>query len=303
MRSADDGAIELNTDCLQYCMTEQQRFFFDQQGYLVVPDVLDTPMLDRLLAAADRVDAQERASKGIKAGAMMTKFRTIVEDDIFLELLDCPKTLPLVWDILGWNIQHYISHLIYYPPEARETADLKPGGWHQDGGRPVPEMERPQPRLSLKVAFWLSDVSEIENGGIRIIPGSHKLDRPPDLEREDEILQVTTKAGTAVLFDRRMWHSRGTNISDVTRKVLFLGYSYRWLRGLDYNVIPDEILEKCDPIRRQMLGDGVDVKGWWQPTDADVPLKTWIAEHKGDDYLAQIGQKQWEREKWGQVIE
>ena len=65
-----------------------------------------------------------------------------------------------------------------------------------------------------------------------------------------------------------MWHSRGTNISDLTRKVLFLGYSYRWLRGLDYNVIPDEILEKCDPIRRQMLGDGVDVKGWWQPTEA-----------------------------------
>ena len=52
-----------------------------------------------------------------------------------------------------------------------------------------------------------------------------------------------------------------------------MGYSYRWLRGLDYNLMPPELLEKCDPIRRQLLGDGVDIKGWWQPTDADVPFE------------------------------
>jgi hypothetical protein len=33
------------------------------------------------------------------------------------------------------------------------------------------------------------------------------------------------------------------------------------------------------------LGDGVDVKGWWQPTDADVPLKMWLEENKGEDYV------------------
>ena len=82
-----------------------------------------------------------------------------------------------------------------------------------------------------------------------------------------------------------MWHSRGWNYSDVTRKVLFLGYSYRWLRGLDYNNMPPELLRRCDPIRRQLLGDGVNVKGWWQPTDEDVPLKQWLRKHKGDDYV------------------
>ena len=294
----------MDTTSLQYRMTDEQRDHFDQQGYLVVPDALDDDMLRRLVAASDRVDREEREDKRIDPGALMSKFRTIVEDDVYLELLDWPRTFPLVCDVLGWNIQHYISHLIYYPPEPQANADLKPGGWHQDGGRPVPEMERPQPRLSLKVAFWLSDISRPEHGGIRIIPGSHKWDRPPDVKKDrDDILQVQVPAGTAVLFDRRMWHARGMNTSDLTRKVLFLGYSYRWLRGLDYNLMPEEILQKCDPIRRQLLGDGVDVKGWWQPTDADVPLKTWLTEHMGDDYLKQIGEKQWEREKWGQTIE
>ncbi len=288
---------------LQYCMTDGQREHFEQQGYLIVPDVLNADMLDRLLEASDRVDRAERDRSGLDAQAMTSKFRTIVEDDVFLELLDWPQTLPLIWDILGWNVQHYISHLIYYPAEPEKSADPNPGGWRQDGGRPVPEMERPQPRLSLKIAFWLSDISQLDNGGIRIIPGSHKWDRPPDLSApRDDVVQLQVPAGTAVLFDRRMWHARGHNSSAITRKVLFLGYSYRWLRGLDYNVMPDEILEKCDPIRRQLLGDGVDVKGWWQPTDADVPLKTWLTEHKGADYVDRIGQKQWEREKWGQVI-
>ncbi len=291
----------MNLSSLKFCMTDEQRNQFDQEGYLIVPYALYDDTLVTLVEESYQVDRKERKVRSLNPKALMAKFRTIVENDAFLDLLDWPKTFPLVWDILGWNIQHYISHLIYYPPERKDSADLKPGGWHQDGGRPVPEMERPQPRLSLKVAFWLSDVSEPENGGIRIIPGSHKRDQMPERKPESEFegsIQVCVKAGTAVLFDRRMWHSRGINTSDITRKVLFLGYSYRWLRGLDYNVIPDEVLDKCDPIRRQMLGDGVDVKGWWQPTDADVPLKGWLLENKGEEYLERIGQKQWERDKW-----
>ena len=288
----------MDPDCLQYCMTDEQRHLFDQEGYLIVEEALDADMIGRLAEAGDRVDRRERQSRGLGADELLSKFRTIVEDEVFLDLLDWPKTFPLIWDILGWNVQHYISHLIYYPPE---NDDETGGVWHQDGGRPVPEMERPHPRLSLKVGFWLTDIDDPDRGGIRIVPGSHKRDAAPehrpDLDVEG-MLQLQVKAGTAVLFDRRMWHARGINKSQVTRKVLFLGYSYRWLRGLDYNLIPEEILAKCDPIRRQLLGDGVDVKGWWQPTDEDVPLKGWLLEHKGEEYVEQISEKQWEREKW-----
>ena len=66
----------------------------------------------------------------------------------------------------------------------------------------------------------------------------------------------------------------------MTRKVVFIGYSYRWMRGLDYNLMDEELLERCSPIRRQLLGDGNDIKGWWQPTEEDVPLKGWLAAHR-----------------------
>jgi ectoine hydroxylase-related dioxygenase (phytanoyl-CoA dioxygenase family) len=119
------------------------------------------------------------------------------------------------------------------------------------------------------------------------------VDKPAQRDPEEDpegAIEIKVKPGTAVLFDRRLWHSRGFNYSNQTRKVLFFGYSYRWLRGLDYNVVPEEVLAKCDPIRRQLLGDGVDIKGWWQPTEEDVPLKTWIREHRGEEFLYDVSQ-------------
>ena len=282
----------MDTSWLEYCATDEQLKAFNDEGYLIVEDAISTEMVDALEAVADRLDAEERAKKGLAPHKLLSKFRTVIEDDLLLELLDNKKVFPLLWDILGWNIQLYISHLIMYPPEPPDTQRVtKAAHWHQDGGRPVPEMERPHPRLSLKVSYWLTDVTHRDNGAMRLIPGSHKLDtRPPNSDNDPDgdpegAMDLIVKRGTAVLFDRRMWHSRGWNFSDVTRKVLFMGYSYRWLRGLDYNLMPSELLDKCDPIRRQLLGDGVDIKGWWQPTDADVPLKTWIAQHRGEEYL------------------
>ena len=280
----------MDTTWLEYCATDEQLKAFNDEGYLIVENALESEMVDALEEVADQIDVEERAAQALAPHALLSNFRAVIEDDIFLELLDNKKVFPLLWDILGWNIQLYISHLIMYPPEPANTPRIRKAvNWHQDGGRPIPEMERPHPRLSLKVSYWLSDVTHRDNGAMRLIPGSHKLDtRPPQGEAEGDpggAIDLLVKRGTAVLFDRRMWHSRGRNYSDATRKVLFMGYSYRWLRGLDYNLMPPDVLAKCDAIRRQLLGDGVDIKGWWQPTDADVPLKTWIAEHRGEEYV------------------
>ncbi len=283
----------MESNWLQFCATEEQRQRFDDEGYLVVEDALSPEMVEKLTVAVDRVDAKERVEKKLAPGAMVAKFRSVVEDDLFLELLDNEKTFPLLWDILGWNIQLYISHMIVYPPEAPNAERHDKGaGWHQDGGRPVEEIERPAPRLSLKISYWLSDTTIADAGAMKILPGSHKLvDKPyqrDPTEDPEGAMEVKVKSGTAVLFDRRLWHSRGYNYSQQVRKVLFFGYSYRWLRGLDYNNMPEEVLTKCDPIRRQLLGDGVDIKGWWQPTEADVPLKEWIREHRGEEYLYDV---------------
>ena len=165
---------------LKYCATEEQLKTFNDEGYLIVEDALTPEMVDKLNVVVERIDAEERAKQGLCPHPLVKKFRTVVADDLFLELLDTPKMFPLLWDILGWNIQFYISHLIIYPPDPPDAPRFRTGvGWHQDGGRPVPEMERPHPRLSLKVSYWLSDVSQPDRGALRIFPVATNSTRAP----------------------------------------------------------------------------------------------------------------------------
>ena len=68
-------------------------------------------------------------------------------------------------------------------------------------------------------------------------------------------------------------------IPTITRKGLFYGYGYRWLRSKDNMTIPKEMFERNDPIRQQLLGGGTNANGHFSPKDADVPLKVWLEEH------------------------
>jgi ectoine hydroxylase-related dioxygenase (phytanoyl-CoA dioxygenase family) len=81
-----------------------------------------------------------------------------------------------------------------------------------------------------------------------------------------------------VIFDRRLWHSASRNRGDTPRKVLFYGYGYRWLRTKD-DMTVEHLLERSDPIRRQLLGAGLNANGHYSPTDEDVPLKAWLEQH------------------------
>jgi ectoine hydroxylase-related dioxygenase (phytanoyl-CoA dioxygenase family) len=274
----------MNPDCLNHLLSEEERRQFETEGYLVLEDAIPATLVERLTAVVDRVDAEERRAKGLGPGDGLNILDFLSRDELFLELLDWPKTLPKVWGILGWNIQLYHAHMIITPPKATSGPGQRGLNWHKDSGRLNQELETdPQPRISLKVAFFLTDTSELGRANLYVIPGSHlqnKLDLPASGEPAGS-LAVRARPGTAVLFDRRIWHASSPNISDVPRKVLFYGYSYRWLRPRD-NMTVGHYLERCDPIRRQLLGVSVTGgHGYSSPSPEDVPLRAWLEEHIG----------------------
>ena len=44
----------------------------------------------------------------------------------------------------------------------------------------------------------------------------------------------------------------------------------------------DHYLDRCDPIRRQLLGvSNTGGLGYTSPSEEDVPLKAWLEEHLG----------------------
>ena len=271
----------LDASCLQYRLTAEERKTFDTTGLLVLENTLDMAQVAALTEATDHIFAQKLAQGHDPRSALFYP-NFIPDNSLFADLVDYKKILPKVWGLLGWNIYLYHAHLIVTPPTG-QPPDNKTFGWHQDSGRVNQEMEsHPRPRLSLKVAYFLSDASEPGRGNFWVIPNSHvsdTLERSPDgMGQPTGAVPVLAKPGTAVFFDRRLWHAASPNGSEVTRKVLFYGYGYRWLRTKD-DMTVQTLWEQSDPIRRQMLGAGVNANGHYSPSDADVPLRVWLREH------------------------
>jgi ectoine hydroxylase-related dioxygenase (phytanoyl-CoA dioxygenase family) len=271
--------------CLQYRLSEAQRREFDETGMFIVEQALSAAEVETLLRPADRI-YQQKLGSGHDPRTALFYPNFLPDDPSFLELVDHPQTFPKVWGILGWNVYLYHAHLIVTPPTGQPRTD-KTFGWHQDSGRVNVEIEsRPRPRLSLKIGFFLSDASVEGRGNFWVVPGSHlsdELELPKDSAGQPRgAVPVLVKPGTAVFFDRRLWHTATPNWSDVTRKVLFYGYAYRWLRTKDDMTVSD-LWAKSSPVRRQLLGDGVNANGHYSPTDDDAPLRAWLRQHSPEE--------------------
>ena len=279
----------MNPEILNHLLSKEEKELFEQNGFLIVPNAIPTETVDNLNQVVDRLEAERRVEQNLEPHAKIQYMDFIGRDDAFLELLDCPKTFGKVWGILGWHIQLYHSHMLMTPPVPRkERSRLKRLGWHQDTGQLNNDLETtPRPRVSLKVGFFLTDTTETNRGNFHVIPGSHlknSIELPDDDISEPEgAIPVRVPPGTAVFFDRRLWHAGGHNTPDITRKVLFYGYSYRWLKPRDDMTVA-HYMERSDPIRRQLLGAGSNYS-FTSPKEEDVPLKLWIKNNLGEENL------------------
>ena len=246
-------------------MSKEQREQFDRDGYLVIPNALSAEEVAHYTEVIDHLYADQQAADKLSPEGAMHVLSAVYRAPETAPLLDHPKTFPLVWSILGWNVHVYHSHLDVHPP-IRVPKPYR-FEWHQDGGRQNREIETdPRPRLSVKLAYWLSDVSVEGRGNFKVVPGSHLrnwIDGPPRRDVEwpepEGAVEVCANPGDAVFFDRRLWHTRTNNYSDVTRKALFFAYTLRWI------AIRDEVSEvqsradfaSYSPVQRQLLGESL----------------------------------------------
>lgn len=259
-------------------LTDEQRREFDENGFFILRGALDGERLQRIMAAAEEVEAQQRRERGLSTDDTLEVRNAIVEHEAFWELLDYERTFPLVLDLMGGDIQLSTSHLIVRPPVPDDTPKTyKAINWHSDAPQAVAYDGR---IIAMKVGYFLSDVSRPGSGALLVVPGSHKgmdLERGPDGEvPDDRVFEVNARPGDAVLFQHRTYHAVGPNYSGRPRKVLYFGYNRRWLRPIDYITMPPEVLQRFDPTRRQLLGDTATQCGYYLPRPEDQPLQAWL---------------------------
>jgi ectoine hydroxylase-related dioxygenase (phytanoyl-CoA dioxygenase family) len=280
----------MNAQCLDHTLTEQERVNFERDGYILLPGALGVDNARHFASVLDDVDGRYRQQKGLQAHERANMHDAIGADERFLELIDWPTTFPKVWGLMGWNIQLYHTQMVVSPPPAQPSNNGQKAslGWHQDNNRMNRDMEVAlQPMVSLKVLYFLSDIPTVGMGNFYVAPSSQTV---RDYERDSHgnplnALPITARAGDALIFDRRLWHAASPNTAAIARKVLFYGYSYRWLRPkCDMDV--SKVWEESDPIRRQLLGGCTNSNGYYDPKPEDVPLRGWLQEHLPADQIA-----------------
>ena len=256
---------------------------FEQDGYLLLRDVLSAAQVEELNAAVDRIVADEPEALAYNI------YNSVEKDPSILGLIDHPYILPLMVNLLGYNIQLHISHLTVRKPnpDGAKTATSSFINWHQDGPHPMfPKIGGLTATYYIKVCYILSDMSEPNRGNTKVIPGSHLIPHFKPVQTDVNVplegeVQVCGKPGDAFIFAQNLWHAGSPNrSSSFDRRQLFIGYSPIWIRPIDYHVASPKLLAGADPVRRQLLGDISDnCFNYYVPKPDMVPLKQLWLDH------------------------
>jgi ectoine hydroxylase-related dioxygenase (phytanoyl-CoA dioxygenase family) len=91
---------------------------------------------------------------------------------------------------------------------------------------PIPDV-----MVGLNIAFFLDDVTEA-NGGTRLAPCSGQRGMAPDDPFSIAgTIAAEGPAGTALLWDSRVWHGTGPNKTDGLRHVILLYFNRHFMRA------------------------------------------------------------------------
>lgn len=119
----------------------------------------------------------------------------------------------------------------WMPPPSRRNKPRLPVGSisRSDNGVDDPNPPLVAPAAAVNVLWMLVDFTP-ENGGTRVVPGSHLSGLNPTKDRNEDAIAAEGAAGTALIIDARIWHGTGANVSDHPRLALittFCGPQFR----------------------------------------------------------------------------
>jgi ectoine hydroxylase-related dioxygenase (phytanoyl-CoA dioxygenase family) len=263
-------------------LSSDQRRAFDEDGFLVVPNALDHDGVERLLEETDRL-AEMFLRKPVIADKPeynhLDLRRGLLKEKALFALVSNSTTVPLVVQMLSPNIHLHSTTIIYKRPETRDGPTFR-RGWHRDIRMARDMGHEGLPLAGIKICYCLTDFEEPNSGMTLMARGSHRLTEPLRIPKGEvdpvgvEVCDLQLKAGDALLFEHRIFHTAAPNRSNRTSKVVIYGYAYRWMRTEIYLETPDEQqLLQADPITRQLLGGYRDV---------DAPpwaLERWARKH------------------------
>jgi ectoine hydroxylase-related dioxygenase (phytanoyl-CoA dioxygenase family) len=223
-------------------LTAEQRAQYERDGYLVFERLFEQEEMDRLLSrledlVAGRVAQPEgihmQVEPAVQRGesaaqspqnALRKVEGLVAHDPVFYAFATAPRLLDRVADLVGPDIKLFRDALMMKPAH---HGSAKP--YHQDSAY----WSIDPPEL---VSCWTAlDDATLENGCMRVIPGSHRwgtlehqhlADYQVDenrLDRSGEVA-VPLAAGGCLLFHSLLLHATSPNSSPRPRRAMINSY-------------------------------------------------------------------------------
>jgi ectoine hydroxylase-related dioxygenase (phytanoyl-CoA dioxygenase family) len=209
-------------------LTDEQKATYRREGFVTVPGVFteaDLAPIEAYLRKNADVTWENKNDDPLREAHY--HFRALYD------LCTRPEVLDMIEALLGPDLVLLYSHIL----------NKKPGGlrvaWHQDG----PYWWRVDPKIA--VTAWIAlDDATVENGCMRVIPGSHAGHRDlgqrpsdvpdliqtqpfelsPEVVDESRAVDVTMRRGDLSLHDSYLIHGSEPNRSPHRRAALTVRY-------------------------------------------------------------------------------
>jgi ectoine hydroxylase-related dioxygenase (phytanoyl-CoA dioxygenase family) len=226
----------------------------EEQGFTIIEGAIEPALVEQLLLA---VRTMERDLAVAPAANIFEGLRTLriynllTRGRLFEGIPVHENVLPVVEGVLDRGC--LVSSL--------SSIDIGPGEQAQplhadDQLIPLP---RPHVPIICNTMWALTDFTA-GNGATRVVPGSHRSDRPPaPFGEEVETVPAVMLAGSVMVFNGSLWHGGGANVTDGSRLGIAMNYCAGWMRQQENQQlgIPLEVARGFSPRLRKLCGFGL----------------------------------------------
>ena len=245
-------------------MTEEQKYLFDLQGFIVLKDVIPQSVIEtsnKVLDGFEDMNPEEYPSPlclGTEKTEKELYISNILEaSSVFTPLIDIPEVLDVIAGVTSGPYRLNHTYTIY-----RWGGGYT--GLHMHGTPIIPKCQyhcRNGEIVSTltKAVFPMLDC-DVEDGCFAVIPGAHKsnFQRPwGSHPTENPVLApIPAKAGDAIIFTEALTHGSMINVSNRPRRTLYYCYSIGYMpdwggQGLNFSAnVMDNLTERQQDIIR-----------------------------------------------------
>lgn len=209
-------------------ITDEQKDFFNQNGFIHFKDFIKPETVNDIINASTLVQQQWIRNEKVKVNGIPIKYGKDLDGSaivqrfaflnqhhpLFAELTHDPRFETLL-ELIGHGarlgteekdgmvLNHYVNG---------HESKFTQMGWHTDGLRDIFHGQKLNPMLNVGIHL---NTLKPENGGLRVLPGTHKQSLYQMLFRKKYFLDnkadtneiaITPNAGDLTIHDGRLWH-------------------------------------------------------------------------------------------------